>query len=97
MALCGYSLSIFPFCFGLFRKKTSSSSSKHYPNYVEIGYLNSSLFIPIYPESSFISVVTTAIQVPYGLPLSLRACLVTGEKSIDVMILHYYWNKDSSL
>ena len=28
---------------------------------------------------------------------TLRACLVTGEESIDLMILHYHWNKDSSL
>ena len=24
----------------------------------------------------------------------LRACLVTSEESIDLMILHYHWNKD---
>ena len=26
----------------------------------------------------------------------IRACLVIGEESIDLMILHYHWNKDSS-
>ena len=29
--------------------------------------------------------------------ISLRACLVTSEESIDLMILHYYWKKDSLL
>ena len=28
---------------------------------------------------------------------AVTACLVTGEKSIDLMILHYHSNKDSLL
>ena len=28
---------------------------------------------------------------------NLRACLVKGDESIDLIILHYYWNNDSSL